>query len=298
MTTKIASKPAAKRASRSSTKAAKAAKTAPAMVLNHTESIDAGDLALDELIASLSAPDEILETPVTTAAVEVTAPLVDAAMLSAAVSGAEATEIMVAEATPGGVAEGAAPTGDTTDVVDAAPVKKEKAAKEPKAPATPRKHYTDKTERLKDKLGAGLSEYSVLTLADAGVNEEELQKVMAATMEIIRTMNRKEQNWSVKFIEFLAGKKSSISEVTGTILKLLHTDGHITTGNDGNVFKTLVARPYSPGSARAMGGNNVGFMKDLKMVIADGKGKFVANPDSLLLMKANSMLFAPAATAA
>lgn len=294
MTKTIATKSAAKRAPRSSTKAATTAKTAPALVLNHTESIDAGDLALDELIASLSAPDEILETPVTSAAAVETAPVIDDAMLSAAVSGAEATEIMVAEATPMGVTEGAAPTGDATDVV-VAPVKKEKAAKEPKAPAVPRKHYTDKTERLKDKLGAGLSEYSVLTLADAGVNEDELKVVMEKTMEIIRTMNKKESNWAVKCIEFLAGKKSSISEVTGTILKLLHTDGYITTGNDGNVFKTLVARPYSPGSARAMGGNNVGFMKDLKMIIADGKGKFVANPDSLLLMKANSMLFAPAA---
>lgn len=298
MTKTIATKPAAKRAPRSSTKAAKVAKTAPALVLNHTESIDAGDLALDELIASLSAPDEILETPITTAAAAEAAPAIDDAMLNAAVSGAEATEIMVAEATPMGVTEGAAPSGDATDVVAAAPTKKEKVAKEPKAPATPRKHYTDKTERLKDKLGAGLSEYSVLTLADAGVNEEELKVVMEKTMEIIRTMNKKESNWAVKLIEFLAGKKSSISEVTGTILKLLHTDGHITTGNDGNVFKTLVARPYSPGSARAMGGNNVGFMKDLKMIIADGKGKFIANPDSLLLMKANSMLFAPTATAA
>lgn len=295
MTKTIATKSTAKRAPRSSTKAT-AAKAAPALVLNHTESIDAGDLALDELIASLNAPDEILETPVTMAVAEAAAPI-DDAMLSAAVSGAEATEIMVAEATPEGVTEGAAPSGDGTDVV-ALPVIKEKAAKEPKAPATPRKHYTDKTERLKDKLGAGLSEYSVLTLADAGVDEEELKVVMEKTMDIIRGLNKKESNWAVKMIEFLAGKKSSISEVTGTILKLLHTDGYISTGNDGNVFKTLVARPYSPGSARAMGGNNVGFMKDLKMIIADGKGKFIANPDSLLLMKANSMLFAPAATTA
>jgi hypothetical protein len=96
-------------------------------------------------------------------------------------------------------------------------------------------------------------------------------------------------------IEFLAGKKASMSEVTSRILTLLHKDGFVTTGNDGNVFKDLVARPYSPGAARAMGGNNIGMLTDLKLIVADGKGKFVANPDSLLLIKANSMLFPAAA---
>lgn len=279
----MTTKSATAKTPRSTNKRAAKVKPEAALVLNHTDPIevaDAGDLALDDLIASLNAPDEIMEitTVLTT---------VDDATLSAAVSSAEATELMVSSATPEGVEDGATPTGDATDVVPVAAAKVKKVA-------VPRKHYTDKTERLKDKLGAGLSEYSVLTLADAEVSDEELVAKMEETMVIIRSLNKKEQNWAVKFIEYLAGKKSSISEVTGTILKLLHEDGQITTGNEGNVFKKLVARPYSPGAARAMGGNNVGMLKDLKLILEDGKGKYIANPDSLLLMKANSMLFAPA----
>lgn len=260
----------------------------PAVVLNHTEFIegsDPGDAALNDLIASLNAPepDEVVEA--------VTA--IDDAILNAAVSGAEATEAMILSATPAGVVDaGAIPTGDASDVVADKPEKKAKTPKEPKAAALPRKHYADKTERLKDKLGAGLVDYSVLTLADAGVTEAELGAVMENTMNIIRAMNSKEQNWAVKFVEYMAGKKASLSEVTARIFKVLERDGAITTGNEGNVFKDLIARPYSAGSARAMGGNNIGMLVDLKVILADGKGRFVANPDSLLLMKVKSMMTA------
>lgn len=276
------SAPKSAKGTRSTKKAA-----AAELVLNHTESIEL-DSSLDDLIASLEAP-EVASTPAVSAAAD---EIVEDNMLAAAIEGAEATEAMIAAATPDGIVSAAAtPTGDASDVttVESAAAPKEKKER------TPRKHYTDKTERLKDKLGSGLTEYSVLTLADAGVDEADLVNVMEATMGIIKAMNKKEQNWAVKFIEYLAGKKSSMSEVTKRILDVLHTEGTLTTGNEGNVFKNLVARPYSPGAARAMGGNNIGMLVDLKVIVADGKGKYVANPDSLLLAKANSMLFAPAA---
>jgi hypothetical protein len=288
--TKI-SKPRAAR----STKSADAA--APeALVLHHAESVsfsDDGDAALNSLIAELNAPgdsDEVID------------PVSDD-VLDAAVNGAEAIDVMVASATPEGVEEGAAPTGDASDVVPETEVTA--SAKAPKVPkekkvAVPRKAYSGefgKTERLKDKLGAGLVDYSVLTLADAEVEEADLAAVMESTMVIIRSMNKKAQNWAVKFIEYMAGRKTSISEVTGTVIKLLEKDGAITTGNEGNLFKALVARPYSPGSARAMGGNNLAMLEALKVIVADGKGRFVANPESLLLMKVRSMMAAPVAAA-
>lgn len=251
------------------------------------------DNALNDLIASLEAPgsDEVFEPAIETD--------ISDAVLQDAVSQAEATEAMVNAATPEGVTDGAAPTGEASDVkgIKVAKVKKTKAAKADRAPAIPKKFYSDKTDRLRDKLGAGLVDYSVLTLADAGVSEAELAGVMETTMGIIRAMNSKEQNWAVKFVEYLAGKKSGLSEVTGRIFKVLERDGAVTMGNEGNVFKDLVARPYSPGSARAMGGNNVGMLTDLKVIMADGKGRFVANPDSLLLMKVRSMLAGAVAVA-
>jgi hypothetical protein len=274
-----------------------------ALVLNSVEFVghDDGEDAMNELIASLNAPIESDEV------IEQAHEDLDDEMLAAAVSGAEATEAMIAAATPEGVYErGEAPTGAASDYVpdeeEEAPAKvvaaKPEKEKKEKRVATPRKHYTDKTERLKDKLGSSLAEYSVLTLADAEVTEAELGAVMETTMVIIRSMSGKAQNWAVKLIENLSGKKSSMSEVTARIFKLLQKDGFISTGMTGNLYLDLIAKPYSPGAARAMGSNNLAMMTHLKIIQADGKGRFVANPDSLLLMKANSMLFsAPVAAA-
>ena len=258
----------------------------------------AEDMDLDSMISALMGEDEI---------VEVVEPTITDDMLAAAVSGAEAIELMMESATVDGGVEGAAPTGTESDVKKP----KVKAAKAPKAPKAakvtaegevvekaPRVVYTDKIDRLKGKLGTGLTEYSVLTLADAGVAEADLAAKMSETMEIIKQMNSKEQNWAVKFIEYMAGKKATMSEVTRKVFEVLEKDGFITTGNEGNVFKTLLAKPYSAGAARAMGGNNIGMLRDLKVITQDGKGKYVANPESLLLMKARSMLFTPTPVAA
>ena len=251
------------------------------------------DMDLDSMISALMGEDEIVE------------PTITDEMIAAAVSGAEAVELMMESATVDGGVEGAAPTGTEPDVTC------KKAAKAPKAPKAakvtaegepveraPRVVYTDKIDRLKGKLGTGLTEYSVLTLADAGVAEADLAAKMSETMEIIKQMNSKEQSWAVKFIEYMAGKKASMSEVTRKVFEVLEKDGFITTGNEGNVFKTLLAKPYSAGAARAMGGNNIGMLRDLKVITQDGKGKYVANPESLLLMKARSMLFTPTPVAA
>lgn len=279
----------------SSTK--RAPKAAAALVLNNTESVisaDASDMALDDLIASLTEPDEVLVSTTTSEEPVV----ISDAMLDAAVSGAEATEIMVNSAVVGDADAAGVPTGDTCDVITESVAEGTAPEAKVKKTPTPRKHYTDKTERLKDKLGAGLSEYSVLTLADAGVTDEELVAKMEETMGVIKAMNKKKQTRAVVLIEYLAGKKATLNEVIARAARLLLSQGYLTTGNDGNLFKDLIARPYSPGAARAMGGNTISMMADLKLVTQDGKGKYVANPESLLLMKLQSMLTVPPAEAA
>lgn len=241
---------------------------------------DQDDLsALEALLADVPAP-----TP-TQAGVELT--MDD---LEAAVNRAEATDAAIAAANADDTMAGAVPTGDAAESGDDAGVDK------PKRAATPRKHYSDKVQRLKDRVGDALSEYTVLTTADALVDEGELSAVMERTLEIIRAMNVKEKTRASNFIEFLSGKKVKLNEVLERVLRLLDREGFLTTGNTGNVMKDLIARPYSIASARAMGSNTVGMFADLKVIIPDGKGRFVANPDSLLLAKARSLLaIAPAA---
>lgn len=252
------------------------------------------ELGIDSTVEGLASSDEVMiESPVAEA-VEL---MTDASLLEAAVGNAEATELMIASATPD-TDDGSAPSGVGSDVVSE-PEAAIDAAAAPKKERTPRKHYSDKVERLKDRMGASLSEYAVLTTADALVDDAELGAVMERTLDIIRAMNSKEKNRASGFIEFLSGKKSKLNNVLERVLGVLEKDGFIQTGNEGNVFLNLIARPYSPASARAMGGNTIGVFADLKVILPlEGhKGRFVANPDSLLLAKARSLLAAaPAAS--
>jgi hypothetical protein len=272
---------------------------------NDASAVDDSDFA--SLLEQLGAAD-IVVLPVFSAK-----PATDDEVLAAVVS-SEATDVMVAAARNEVVLGDAVPTSgeiaapkvevkgkkEKAEKVAKTP-KTPKAPKEPKAPkakktpAAPRKHYSDKVERLTDRMGDKLGEYTVLTGADADVEDDAaLAAVTASTMNIIRAMNSKEQNRATGFLEFLSGRKSSLNKVLGRVLTVLERDGAISTGVEGNVIKDLLSAPYSLASARAMSGNTIGMFADLKVITSDGKGKFIANTDSLLLMKAKSLMAATA----
>lgn len=274
-----------------------------AMTVEHASIPVAGNEDLDALLADLGlhaeevveaapAADEVM---VLDAALPVAEEGETAADLEAAVSGAETAELMSAAATEDGI-DGSAPTGAASELI----AETEGAAPAKKA-STPRVRYTDKVERLKARVGDKLAEYSVLTTADvmSADTDEALDAVMERTMDIVKAMNKKVGNRGVGFIEWLAGKKASLNNVIERALKLLSEDGYLQTGEEGNLMKNLLARPYSLASARAMGGNTIVMLKDLKVILPlEGhKGRFVPNHDSLLLMKACSLMTAPAAVA-
>lgn len=308
---KNTTKSTAPRAARKGTKPAAEA----AVTINHAEALESegidnllADLLGDDAGAALEAgatdADEVTleadEQPA--AAVAADDVVIDPASvelspeeINHAVGHVEAVQASIDAATPTGIESDAAPTGDQSD---AAPITTDDAVAAAAAPAkTPRKHYSDKLERIKDRLGAGAADYTVLTLADAAVSDEELQVVMQDTFDIIKGMNKKEQNRAGLLFDFLSGKKATLSNVLETTLRVLHRDGHITTGKTSNLITELIAKPYSIASARAMGGNTVGMYRDLKLLNEDGKGRFVANPESTLLAAANAKLGLVAASA-
>lgn len=162
----------------------------------------------------------------------------------------------------------------------AAATEKTETEKKARTPALPRKHYTDKAERLKDRVGDELATVSMLTPDDAAMPPAE---GIERTLEIIKGMNKKEQNRASNLVEFVTGKGKSLNGVLERLIRLLHKDGYLQTGEKGNVMADLLSRPYSPASARAMGANTVAVFADLYLLKADTKGKYVANPESVLL---------------
>lgn len=253
--------------------------------------VDGEDAAIASLLAELSgeppaaaASDEILIEAVQDLG-DIREGEVSAEDLGAAIASAEATDEMVALAAPE-VGDGTV-TGDVSDVVaEESPeskVKKERA---------PRVHYANKADRIAARLGDKLAEYTVLTVEDAAgaIDDAALAIKMAETMTMIRGMSKKKQNRAGFLMEFVSGKSAKLNEVMQRAFKVLAETGTITTGKDGNLLANLLARPYSPAAARAMGANTVSVLEDLKLIIPDGKGAYRANSESLLLAKANALL--------
>jgi hypothetical protein len=263
-----------------------------------------------EIILSAQEPELMLsapEAPVLPAEPE--AP-VAAAALSEEDEEAEVMRLLSVEASlsaatvDGSSADAAPPSGEGSDVAPLAAAEGTDEAAEDAAPkrvATPRKHYTNALDRIKDRLGANASEFTVLTLADAeDVSEENLTKVMEDTFSIIGGMNKKEGRRAGFLFDFVTGVKPTLNTVLETTLKVLHRDGHITTGKTSNLMTELLtgSKPYTLGSARAMSGNTVGMFHDLKLLKQDGKGRFIANEESTLLAAANAKLGLVATAAA
>lgn len=175
---------------------------------------------------------------------------------------------------------------------------KEKKVAEPKAPEEPktkkeapvRKHYASKTERLNDKLGTSLGDYTVLEVSDATLEGNALKTKQDETLATLKGAGVKVQNRMTFMIEFAAGKTAKLNGVIVTAFKLLASEGKITVGENGNLHKALIKHPYSPTAARAMGGNTLLAMKLLKVVVPGEKGEYLPNPESLYRIKINSML--------
>lgn len=190
------------------------------------------------------------------------------------------------------------PGAATAAAIAAPEPKKEKKARQKKEkpegetePKAKREYFgKDKVRRIETKLGDQLGDYMVLTLSDAALEGEALKVAQRGTLDVINAMGEKVKNRATLLIEFVAGRQSKCNEIMLRALTILKKDGMLTRGAEGNLHKDLLARPYAENSARSMGDNTLRVLIGLKMVIPGEKNSLVANPESLLLMKANSLL--------
>lgn len=174
-----------------------------------------------------------------------------------------------------------------------APKKEKKAKKEKpegeKKDAPKRKHYASKEERITDKFGAELGEYLILEVKDAALEGDALKEAQENTLASMNAVGTKVQNRVTYLIEFAGGKSAKLNDIAVAAMKLLKSDGKITTGEKGNLFAEL-SKTHAKSSANAMGNNTIGAMRVLKMVVSNEKGEYVPNPQSLYFLKISGML--------
>jgi len=180
--------------------------------------------------------------------------------------------------------------------------KKEKKAKEPKAPKEPkersalRDHFATPSQKVAAHLGDAKGEYLLLNMDDAMLEGEALVERQASIAAMLDDKNpktwklaQKEKEKAVMLFGYLK-KGGQLNEVMRRAFTLLINEGELTSGDKGNLQQDLLKKPYSIGTARSQANQMFGLFQALEIVTKSEKGKFVANPDSLILAKVKGML--------
>lgn len=250
---------------------------APETVAAPAAAAETVDLSLDDLLGDLdlkvpdSAPEVAASAPETPAvASEATATRKGKGKGKNAAAPAE-TPAVAPEAEPAAVTEKIEPEAEGEKVE--APAEGEK-----KVERATRQYFAKKTDRIAFRLGDKLAEYTLRELpADGELTDECIESEKNATMATIDKLGVKPQQRATLILEYLAGKSANLNAVIKDAFVLLHAEGKVEMGNDGNLITVLLKR-YSAGSARAMGGNTLIAMKALKIINEDG----TINPNSLM----------------
>jgi hypothetical protein len=289
------------------TKAANAKFNMQAAVSNE-EMLGLCDDALIDLILGDIIEGETLEADATQSQVEeVGAGHVVESEVEAAVASIEKIEsihAMYADDAPDAAAEASAADMPKTDP-EAVVGKMAKVGKPPKAPKPPKppKAYaptfasSKRSEVLASKLGEKMGEFLLLEVSDVELDAEALTTKQSDLLKLLDTRpgtgeSSTQKKVAEKIVQLFAYMRGggALNEVMRRAFEALMKDGALTSGDKGNLHASLLEKPYSVGTCRAQAGQIFAMFPMLKITIKDGKGRQVANPDSLILMKISAML--------
>lgn len=180
--------------------------------------------------------------------------------------------------------------------------KKEREAAKAATPPAPKKERiffgSRKVERMKHEFSeAGFHALCILTKTDAALTGADREKRIKEVESVIGSMSDKVKNRATYLLTFCHRGSGKLNEVIRRAFEVLNRDGHIKTGDAGNLHAHLLAKPYDAKTARATGNNTVAMLKQLQVIVpgtdpkdAKAKGYYVANPDSIILEKVNASL--------
>lgn len=168
----------------------------------------------------------------------------------------------------------------------------------PEAPKEPKPlRATSVTHKPGDLLVAklGTDNAAALLIFDDRHDGEQIQEAHAdfiAKMNLGRNESGaiadKVQDKAIMLFTWLA-KGGALNEVMRRTFEVLHKDGQITGGAKGNLHLSLLAKPYSPGTAASQG-NQMFMLLPLLQITLKEKGRMIPNPHSPLLAMINAGL--------
>lgn len=193
----------------------------------------------------------------------------------------------------------ALPESDAAPAAADAAEPSKKADKAPKAPKEPKDarvtYVTGKaSDVLTARVGGKVNEMLILEAADLELDAAALETKQRDLLDMLNARPRAGSELSTqkkvaeKVVMLFGWMKNGgkLNEVMARTFKVLARDGHITSGEKGNLHIELLSKPYSVGTCRAQAGQMMALLPMLKIALSNGeKGRLTLNPNSLIAMK-------------
>ena len=134
------------------------------------------------------------------------------------------------------------------------------------------------------------TKYLLLEVADrtldAAGREAKRQEVLA----LIKGNSKKKVQKKCDQLFDWVQNGGKLNTVIVRTIRVLMSDGYLTSGINGNLYQDLLREPYTAGTATSQASQMFSMLPMLKIALNDSKDRFVPNPDSMLLMKLNAGL--------
>jgi hypothetical protein len=149
--------------------------------------------------------------------------------------------------------------------------------------------FNKQSERILHNLGDKTGDFMLLELKDAELTGDKLKERNKEVLALIDAIPAKKVGEKALQLFKWMHNGGDMNEVMRRAFTLLAKDSQLESGDKGNLQTDLLKKPYSVGTARSQSNQMFMLMPALKITIKE-KGRMVANPDSLILMKVNSIL--------
>jgi hypothetical protein len=139
-----------------------------------------------------------------------------------------------------------------------------------------------------NKLDEITSENLLLELADKNIDTAGLAAKRKEVLALIAANSQKKVKEKCVYLFDWIQNGGNLNNVIERTIRLLKRDGYLTFGIKGNLYKDLRLKPYTDKTSQAQAGQMSSMLPMLKIVVDDGNGRFVPNPNSLLMTKLNA----------
>ncbi|MBE0438080.1 MAG: hypothetical protein IBX56_20055 [Methylomicrobium sp.] len=155
------------------------------------------------------------------------------------------------------------------------------------APKDDVKKSTPPSVKIANRLGVfDFVDLTLLTPTCGGLPEDERLETFNTTID---GLAKKVGEKAVNFFTYLK-TGGGLNEVTARAIKVMKRDGQLVGGDEGNLVKELLTKPYSLKTARSQGSQMLQLFTALKIGVRTSRGTLVLNEESIIWERLEALM--------